>query len=49
MASMKNTELPEVPNGFVRVIDDAKLDNITLTENGFEMEYEIYEYHYERE
>lgn len=44
---MRKSELPEPPDGKVRVIDDADLVGTTLTEDGFELIMEVNEHHLE--
>lgn len=41
--------LPKVPEGKVRVIDDATLEGVTLTDNGFELVMDVEEHHLEDE
>lgn len=45
----RKSELPETPDGKVRVIDDADLEGVTLTENGFELILDVKEHHLEDE
>lgn len=46
---MKKSELPEPPDGKVRVIDEAELLGTTLTEDGFELVLDVKSHHLEDE
>jgi len=43
----RKSELPDVPDGKVRVIDEAELEGVTLTEDGFELVMDVTEHHLE--